>query len=657
MAPQKTLHNNRYPGIRSFEARDKNLFYGRNKEIEELFHFIKVKPLVVLFGKSGLGKTSLLKAGVGPLLIKQNFFPLVIRLQDVEVSPTTTVLTALEPYIDAATLKKFGGNSDNEIWEALQAAQFTTPDGATATPVLVFDQFEELFNHPSEVQQKWTSFIGDIIEERLPKDVEDAIYKIPRSKRTKEQMEWYKPRPVKVIFAIRSDRMSELHQLRFEIPAILQNRYELKPLNITQAKDAVEKPAELTGSEYSTAPFKYAPETIKKIQSELSNELNEIESFQLQIVCQHIEQKVKEQQAESKKSIVVTPDYLGDDKGIKTILKNYYKTQLQLLGTEKEQLAVRKLLEEGLIMNNRRIGVAEAVVQETYNIDDDLLTKLLNSRLIRPEDTRLGRTYEISHDTLVKPILEAYEKRRVQEERLAAREEHRQLEKEKQRRLKVRNLTIVGILLSALTAFAFYESSQATTQAKIAENKSDQLQDTIKVLTRIRTELTEERHKLAEESVENKNTIAKLLDFASYYIPDTVDIVEKIDTLIAIRQREADEKFQSQLQKQKEIQEISNNLFSPNESVRSKNAFRLTKSFKSTDLLPKILISSSKDKINPENINSIYQIIYVLEKTDAKALKQNEGSVNNFLKEVRSSGLVGTSTEARLRRIESKLKK
>ena len=85
---------NRYPGIRSFEADDQILFNGRSKEIDELFNLIKIKHLVVLFGKSGLGKTSLLKAGVGPLLLKQHYFPIIIRLQDTSVSPTTSVLNA-----------------------------------------------------------------------------------------------------------------------------------------------------------------------------------------------------------------------------------------------------------------------------------------------------------------------------------------------------------------------------------------------------------------------------------------------------------------------------------------------------------------------------------------------------------------------------------
>ena len=54
----------RYPGIRSFERAEQALFFGRSRELAALFDAVKVKPLTVLFAKSGIGKTSLLNAGL-----------------------------------------------------------------------------------------------------------------------------------------------------------------------------------------------------------------------------------------------------------------------------------------------------------------------------------------------------------------------------------------------------------------------------------------------------------------------------------------------------------------------------------------------------------------------------------------------------------------
>jgi hypothetical protein len=72
----------RYPGARPFADTpdDQRLFFGRSQEIDTLFHRIGATRLLVLFGKSGLGKTSLLQAGVFPRLRERAMFPLPVRL-------------------------------------------------------------------------------------------------------------------------------------------------------------------------------------------------------------------------------------------------------------------------------------------------------------------------------------------------------------------------------------------------------------------------------------------------------------------------------------------------------------------------------------------------------------------------------------------------
>ena len=334
MTADKLIKKDRYPGIRSFEIDGKRLFYGRTKEIDDLFSQVMIKPLVVLFSKSGLGKSSLLKAGLGPVLVKNYFFPIMIRVQDTSVSPMDMVLSELKPFIDEKKLKQFGGKSSNKIWEAINACNFIEVDGILATPVLIFDQFEELFNHKGAVQDQWASQLADLIEGRLPKDAVEALQQIPRRERTPEQLNWFQPPSVKIVFAIRSDRMSELHQLRKEIPGILQNRYELKPLQSAQSGEAITKPAALSGTEFTTKPFTYADETVKDIQSNLSNEAGEIESFQLQIVCQYIEQKVKEQESNGEENIQASPDFIGG-KGGQNILLFYFRNVLKGIGNNR----------------------------------------------------------------------------------------------------------------------------------------------------------------------------------------------------------------------------------------------------------------------------------------------------------------------------------
>ena len=70
----------RYPRTRPFNEDESKLFFGRNKDIEKLGKKIILEQLLVLFGKSGLGKSSLLNAGVLPKLKKENnYLPVKIR--------------------------------------------------------------------------------------------------------------------------------------------------------------------------------------------------------------------------------------------------------------------------------------------------------------------------------------------------------------------------------------------------------------------------------------------------------------------------------------------------------------------------------------------------------------------------------------------------
>ena len=58
----------RYPGVTPFEREQEHLFFGRDQEIADLLRLTALERLLVLFGKSGHGKSSLLNAGVLPKL-------------------------------------------------------------------------------------------------------------------------------------------------------------------------------------------------------------------------------------------------------------------------------------------------------------------------------------------------------------------------------------------------------------------------------------------------------------------------------------------------------------------------------------------------------------------------------------------------------------
>src|SRR5580704_12282097 len=67
-------------GLRPFTESTCEYYFGRNAEVRDIFQRVVHKPLTVLFGQSGLGKTSLLQAALVPRLRDAGFVPILVRL-------------------------------------------------------------------------------------------------------------------------------------------------------------------------------------------------------------------------------------------------------------------------------------------------------------------------------------------------------------------------------------------------------------------------------------------------------------------------------------------------------------------------------------------------------------------------------------------------
>src|SRR5271168_2365333 len=89
--------DNPWPGLVAFTEELQEFFYGRVEEADELFRRVGRKNLTVLFGQSGLGKSSLLQAGLFPRLRAEGYLPVAIRLDHAATAPPLSeqVITAV----------------------------------------------------------------------------------------------------------------------------------------------------------------------------------------------------------------------------------------------------------------------------------------------------------------------------------------------------------------------------------------------------------------------------------------------------------------------------------------------------------------------------------------------------------------------------------
>jgi len=403
----------RYPGTHSFTAAQQLQFFGREREAKELFRLLALNPVVVLFGKSGIGKTSLLQAGLSPLLEELQLQPVKLRLNDTSHSISHQLW---EQFNDGEYLPL--GTPDNlSLLEYCRRFDHTVR-GATMAPLLLLDQFEELFTLYSELPAQREDFIDQLTE--LLADSRQGAGAARDSG------------PVRVIISIRSDFLYLLDRLSARIPAILRCRYELSPLDEDNARLAITAPAAL-GGDFASAPFTYSQAALSVIidslraQSDGGEKSREVEAFLLQQFCQHIERKLVEEQAPA--GFEVGEAFFGGKEGIDAIRDTFYAEVLAKCPPAVRQ-AVQRLVEEKLISDGRRIIAERETVKRELGLTDEELLLLCRERLVREEPRGGSLYYELSHDTLLAPVLKAKEKRLKEEEMAELRrkaEEERQL--------------------------------------------------------------------------------------------------------------------------------------------------------------------------------------------------------------------------------------
>src|SRR2546430_1525852 len=78
---------NPWPGLVAFTEELQEFFYGRAEEEDELLRRVERRGLTVLFGQSGLGKSSLLQAGLFPRLRAEGYLPVSIRPDHAVAAP------------------------------------------------------------------------------------------------------------------------------------------------------------------------------------------------------------------------------------------------------------------------------------------------------------------------------------------------------------------------------------------------------------------------------------------------------------------------------------------------------------------------------------------------------------------------------------------
>lgn len=366
-----------YKFLDYYTLEDRDIFFGRERETHILLSDVLVSRLVVLFAKTGTGKTSLINAGVRPVLEERGYATFFIRVrEDPELSA--------ELYITE--------HESKPPWEGKTLADklINVRKYLRKPLVLFFDQFEEFFLYTLKDQpERGADFVKNVAA--LYNNIESRIH---------------------IVFSMREEWFVEMDVFRTPIPKIFHNESNLRLrwFDRTQTFDAIRLPAKAYNVDVEDG-------LVETLYKDLAVD-GLVEPARLQIVCDTL------WRATPGKLTIEMEDYqkLGDktstEKIATQVLFQRLEEEFERLESERELQLLYALLPmlrtpDGTKYVRDIDSLVELILPRPEGQDESeahaaeratllkLLVKLEAARFIRKSTREKQEVIELAHDYLV----------------------------------------------------------------------------------------------------------------------------------------------------------------------------------------------------------------------------------------------------------------
>lgn len=330
---------------------DRRRFGGRDREVHDIVTRVTNERTLVLYGPSGIGKTSLLRAGVFPALEERQVRPVYARVLTSPLADLGQALSALPGETLRDTLARL----------------------AAAGPIVLFlDQFEELFirfRDQPQVRAAFADALGEVVS--------DALL------------------DVTVVFSLREDYLASLDELSAAMKDLLADRYRLIPLTAFGVRQAVTRPLVDAG-----IPFEPA------VVSGLIRALEEVdfEPPVLQIFCSELYKEAANRAGRGALPRLTVADLerLG---GSDSVFRRYLDGVAKALPTEWNLLA--RIVLNSLITHEgtKRASTLEDLMNLDFSAGEkevvDILGLMVQHRLVRRQEKDREVWFELIHERLI----------------------------------------------------------------------------------------------------------------------------------------------------------------------------------------------------------------------------------------------------------------
>ena len=500
--------NNPWKGLQSYQETD--VIYGRDEEIKALYNRIQYNTQTVVYGKSGIGKSSIINAGIIPRAKHDDMLPVSIRL----AHTTKKEKTATAPYVEQIfshiieeivkidgeieDVTKLEGSriidvqnapSPSSLWELLHRFTMWVTIGGKRKrliPLLLFDQFEEIFTLERDNKRVEAFFLelADLLNEVKPtyltpleddtiatqdspkedekEKIRNVFSKIANRKRNTspgylDKSEFH------LVITLREDFLSYLERYTAYIPIMKQNRFPLLPLNEEQAAKIITEPIR------GLVQQDVAEIIIQRVTGRKDFKLDGIPEIEVDaaLLSLYMEQ-LYERKGDDDNIISSELVQYNDD-----IIKKFYEDSIE--GVPEKTI---NYLEDELLTNaNRRNNVAR-VDLISGGVSEDDLDKLIDKKVLREFSYGDDLRIEFIHDILCPIVNDRIEHReQLAKEKDAQRiKEEEDALREKDRKKKLMAWSAFAVLvIVGLAGLALWLNSKAKRDQETAEELRRQI--------------------------------------------------------------------------------------------------------------------------------------------------------------------------------------
>ena len=184
---------NPFPGLRPFSPKERHLFMGREVPFQQVTAQTRLFPLTLMVARSGVGKSSFL---------------------------TCRLVPALREIGDVTYLNEWGATPPTDLVHHHLDLLSRSPRHLDEKPLLVLDQFEDIFKVPFEREPLWEKLAEAV-------NVDEP--------------------PVHVLVSMREEWMGAWAEAEEYLPGALGTIVRLLPLGDSEIRDAIVRPTKIQG--------------------------------------------------------------------------------------------------------------------------------------------------------------------------------------------------------------------------------------------------------------------------------------------------------------------------------------------------------------------------------------------------------------------------